>query len=134
MTDDALPGSDLYDDPSFFAQYQLMRATRAGLNEELEQPALARMLPPMHGASVIELGCGGGTLARRLASAGAADVLAVDSARRMLAARRLPPSSASALPPRRHRNPAPACRNPRTASSAASRCTTSATTRDSSTG
>lgn len=82
---DALPGRDLYDDPDFFARYQLMRATRAGLNDELEQPALMRMLPRMHGASVIELGCGDGTLARRLAGAGAQQVLAVDFSRQMLA-------------------------------------------------
>jgi ubiquinone/menaquinone biosynthesis C-methylase UbiE len=85
MTGHALSGSDLYDDPSFFAQYQRMRAASAGLNDELEQPALARMLPAMGGASVIELGCGDGSLARRLADAGARDVLAVDAARRMLA-------------------------------------------------
>jgi 2-polyprenyl-3-methyl-5-hydroxy-6-metoxy-1,4-benzoquinol methylase len=81
----ALPGRDLYDDPAFFARYQLMRATRAGLNHELEQPALMRMLPAVHGASVIELGCGDGALARRLADAGAEQVLAVDSSRQMLA-------------------------------------------------
>jgi ubiquinone/menaquinone biosynthesis C-methylase UbiE len=85
MTQSALPGSHLYDDPSFFSEYQLMRAARTGLNDELEQPALARMLLPVHGASVVELGCGDGTLARRLAAAGASDVLAVDSAQRMLA-------------------------------------------------
>jgi ubiquinone/menaquinone biosynthesis C-methylase UbiE len=84
MTQGALPGSGLYDDPLFFARYQLMRAARSGLNDELEQPALARMLLPVHGASVVELGCGDGALARRLAAAGASDVLAVDSARRML--------------------------------------------------
>jgi ubiquinone/menaquinone biosynthesis C-methylase UbiE len=81
----ARPGSDLYDDPSFFARYRLMRAARAGLNDELEQPALARLLLPVRGASVVELGCGDGALARRLAAAGARDVLAVDSAQRMLA-------------------------------------------------
>jgi ubiquinone/menaquinone biosynthesis C-methylase UbiE len=85
VTPSALPGSDLYDNPSFFAQYQLMRVARTGLNDELEQPALARMLPLVHGASVVELGCGDGALARRLAAAGARDVLAVDSAQRMLA-------------------------------------------------
>jgi hypothetical protein len=71
MTQSARPGSDLYDDPSFFARYQHMRAAGAGLNDELEQPALARLLLPVHGASVVELGCGDGALARRLAAAGA---------------------------------------------------------------
>jgi len=34
-----------YDDPVFFCGYQAMRRHRAGLNEQLEQPALARLLP-----------------------------------------------------------------------------------------
>lgn len=52
----------------------------------MEIPALARMLPPVHGASVVDLGCGTGALARRLADDGANDVLAVDASARMLAA------------------------------------------------
>jgi hypothetical protein len=79
-----VPGRDLYDDPAFFARYQQMRAAGVGLNETLEQPALQRMLPPVRGADVVELGCGDGALARRLAGAGARSVLAVDSAGRML--------------------------------------------------
>jgi len=43
------------------------------------------MLPDVTGATVIDLGCGAGALARALAEAGAAHVLAVDSSRRMLA-------------------------------------------------
>src|ERR1700759_1442665 len=85
MTQSARPGSDLYDDPSFFSRYQRMRAASAGLNDELERPALTRLLLPVHGASVVELGCGDGAMARHLAAAGARDVLAVDSAQRMLA-------------------------------------------------
>jgi ubiquinone/menaquinone biosynthesis C-methylase UbiE len=85
VTGGALPGRILYDDPAFFAGYQHLRTTGAGLNEELEQPALARLLLPVAGTSVVELGCGDGTLARRLAAAGAREVLAVDSSRRMLA-------------------------------------------------
>jgi ubiquinone/menaquinone biosynthesis C-methylase UbiE len=91
VTSGALPGRILYDDPVFFAGYQQLRAAGAGLNEELEQPALARLLLPVSGADVVELGCGDGSLARRLADAGAQQVLAVDSSQRMLAlAGRLP--------------------------------------------
>jgi SAM-dependent methyltransferase len=81
----ARPGRDLYDDPVFFAGYQRLRAGRAGLNEELEQPALARRLPSVDGRHVLELGCGDGALARRLAGAGASQVLGVDSSAAMLA-------------------------------------------------
>lgn len=80
----ALRGSDLYDDPFFFVKYRQLRDACAGLNEDLEQPALASMIPAVAGASVIELGCGDGTLARRLADRGAREVLAVDSSERML--------------------------------------------------
>jgi SAM-dependent methyltransferase len=85
VTAGPLAGRDLYDDPAFFGRYQRLRADCAGLNEELEQPALARLLPPVRGARVIDLGCGDGALARRLAGAGAQRVLAVDSSARMLA-------------------------------------------------
>jgi ubiquinone/menaquinone biosynthesis C-methylase UbiE len=85
VTAGPLAGRDLYDDPAFFDRYQRLRAARAGLNDELEQPALARLLPPLRGARVIELGCGDGALARRLADAGAQRVLAVDGSERMLA-------------------------------------------------
>ena len=77
-------GRDLYDDPGFFARYQQLRDAAAGLNEALEQPSLARLLPSVTDLDVVELGCGAGTLARRLARAGARSVLAVDAAARML--------------------------------------------------
>jgi SAM-dependent methyltransferase len=79
-----LAGSDLYDDQVFFTRYQQMREAGQGLNETVEQPALRRLLPCVQDADVVELGCGDGTLARRLAAAGARSVLAVDAARRML--------------------------------------------------
>jgi ubiquinone/menaquinone biosynthesis C-methylase UbiE len=77
-------GSELYDEPAFFERYQRMRAAGEGLNAELEQPSLARMLPPVRDRDVVELGCGDGTLARRLGEAGARSVLAVDASARML--------------------------------------------------
>ena len=78
-------GRDLYDDARFFAGYRRIRDDSAGLNDAVEIPAVRRLLPPVTGAAVVDLGCGTGALARRLADAGAADVLAVDSSRRMLA-------------------------------------------------
>jgi SAM-dependent methyltransferase len=85
VTPGPLAGRDLYDDPVFFDRYQDLRGAGAGLNDEVERPALARLLPALSGAAVIELGCGDGALARRLAEAGARRVLAVDGSARMLA-------------------------------------------------
>jgi SAM-dependent methyltransferase len=67
---DGLAGPVLYDDPLFFARYRDLRAGGAGLNEDLEQPALAALLPDVRAACVLDLGCGVGALARRLAEAG----------------------------------------------------------------
>lgn len=77
-------GRDLYDDPRFFEGYHRLRTSGEGINELIEIPALYRMLAPVAGASIVELGCGAGALARRLADAGAAHVVAVDSSHRML--------------------------------------------------
>jgi ubiquinone/menaquinone biosynthesis C-methylase UbiE len=78
-------GRDLYDDPRFLGGYRRLRQSGAGINDAIEIPAMSRLLPPVTGAAVLDLGCGTGALARRLADAGAAQVLAVDSSQRMLA-------------------------------------------------
>ena len=75
----------LYDDPDFFERYQEMRQRGAGLNEELERPALVRLLPDVAGADVLDLGCGDGALGRWLAGQGARHVLCADPSARMLA-------------------------------------------------
>ena len=75
----------LYDDPAFFERYQDMRHRGAGLNEELERPALIRLLPEVAGADVLDIGCGDGALGHWLASQGARHVLCTDPSARMLA-------------------------------------------------
>ncbi|ONI67512.1 hypothetical protein BWI15_30800 [Kribbella sp. ALI-6-A] len=74
----------LYDDPAFLAGYRELRWTGLGLNDELEIPAMAALLPATPGGlRVADLGCGEGDLAVRLASAGAS-VVAVDASAAML--------------------------------------------------
>jgi ubiquinone/menaquinone biosynthesis C-methylase UbiE len=78
-------GSELYDDPEFLAGYQALRRDKRGLNDELEVPAMEALLPQVAGTRVVDLGCGEGALAVRLAEQGAAEVVAVDASASMLA-------------------------------------------------
>jgi SAM-dependent methyltransferase len=79
-------GDALYDDPEFLAGYRSLRRSGRAINEPLEIPAMNAALPPVAGARVVDLGCGEGGLAVRLAEARAVDVLAVDASEQMLAA------------------------------------------------
>ena len=82
----------VYDDPVFLAGYRQLRRDGLGLNSALEIPALAALLPPVAGLRVVDLGCGEGELAVRLATAGAAEVIAVDLSASMLSRAREHPS------------------------------------------
>jgi SAM-dependent methyltransferase len=75
----------LYDDQAFFDRYQQLRQRGGGLNEDLERPALVRLLPAVAGAEVLDIGCGDGALGRWLAGQGATHVLCTDPSARMLA-------------------------------------------------
>ncbi|MEV0795257.1 class I SAM-dependent methyltransferase [Kribbella sp. NPDC050459] len=76
----------LYDNPEFLDGYRRLRQSGAAINEPLEIPAMNAALPPVAGVRAVDLGCGEGGLAVRLAEAGAAGVLAVDASEQMLAA------------------------------------------------
>lgn len=80
-----IDGAGLYDDPVFLAGYRSLRRAKQGLNDELEIPAMAALLPSVEGLRVVDLGCGEGDLAVRLAEAGAVEVVAVDASASMLA-------------------------------------------------
>ena len=80
---------NVYDDPRFFEGYARLRENGQALNELLEQPALASLLPAsLAGLRVLDLGCGFGDFARRACAEGAAEVVAVDVSARMLEAAR----------------------------------------------
>ncbi|WP_432885761.1 class I SAM-dependent methyltransferase [Kribbella sp. CA-245084] len=78
----------LYDNPQFLKGYRQLRRTGQGINDALEIPAMDAALRglPVEGARVVDLGCGEGGLAVRLAARGAAHVVAVDASEQMLAA------------------------------------------------
>lgn len=93
MTDDRHAARDatdpvpqnVYDDPTFFAGYAALRETESGLNAVLEQPALHRLLPPLRGLAILDLGTGFGNFARQAREHGARRVVGVDVSSRMLA-------------------------------------------------
>ncbi len=75
---------NIYDDPDFFAGYAELRRSSSGLNEAIEQPALQRLLPPLEGLDILDLGCGFGQFAREARRMGARSVTALDPSSRML--------------------------------------------------
>ena len=76
---------NVYDDPRFFTAYRDLRDAGRGINEAIEQPALRRLLPPLSGLAVLELGSGDGELARWCVERGARRVVGIDLSARMLA-------------------------------------------------
>lgn len=75
---------NIYDDATFFEGYRSLRRADSGLNGALETPALHRLLPPLRGLHVLDLGCGFGDFARFARAQGAAQVTAVDISQHML--------------------------------------------------
>lgn len=76
---------NIYDDAGFFQNYSQLPRSLRGLDGAPEWPALRALLPPLAGASVLDLGCGFGWFCRFAAGEGAADIVGVDVSERMLA-------------------------------------------------
>jgi 2-polyprenyl-3-methyl-5-hydroxy-6-metoxy-1,4-benzoquinol methylase len=81
----AMTPQNIYDDPAFFAGYSQLPRSIAGLSEVYEWPAFQRLLPPLQGKRVLDLGCGLGNFAREARTRGAREVVGVDISERMLA-------------------------------------------------
>lgn len=75
---------NIYDDDAFFAGYSNLPRSVHGLDGAPEWPALRALLPPLRGASVLDLGCGMGWFCRWAAEHGAASVHGVDLSSNML--------------------------------------------------
>jgi SAM-dependent methyltransferase len=76
---------NIYDDEAFFRGYADLRAQPGNLNDLVEQPVLRGLLPPLAGATVLDMGCGAGSLSAYCAGQGAARVVAADISKKMLA-------------------------------------------------
>lgn len=74
-----------YDDPAFFQAYRRFPRSVEGLSAAGEWPQLQRLLPPLAGKRVLDIGCGYGWHCRYAAEQGAASVLGVDISQKMLA-------------------------------------------------
>ena len=73
-----------YDDPIFFKKYARMYRSLHGLRGAGEWPMLQKLLPDFTGRKVLDLGCGYGWHCQYAVEHGAAEVVGVDSSRRML--------------------------------------------------
>jgi 2-polyprenyl-3-methyl-5-hydroxy-6-metoxy-1,4-benzoquinol methylase len=79
------PPQNIYDDPTFFADYAQLEQFGTGWTRAFEYPSFRSLLPDVAGRRVLDLGCGAGQLARHLAERGAAEVIGVDLSEKMLA-------------------------------------------------
>lgn len=76
---------NIYDDPAFFEGYSQFTRSRQGLAGASEWPSLAKMLPPLAGLDILDLGCGFGPFCRYAVEEGAKSVVGIDISERMLA-------------------------------------------------
>lgn len=75
---------NIYDDPRFFEGYTQLPRFNAGFGSAMEHGPFLEMAGDVTGKQVLDLGCGGGQLAYRLAQDGAKHVTAIDPSERML--------------------------------------------------
>ena len=75
---------NIYDDETFFSEYQKMRESKINANELIEIPTIKSMLPDLKGKIVLDLGCGAGEMSRFFIENGAKKVVAVDISNNMI--------------------------------------------------
>jgi SAM-dependent methyltransferase len=75
---------NIYDDKTFFDEYIKLPRQVNGLDGAGEWPSFRSLIPDVHGANVLDLGCGFGWLCRWARENGAKEVLGVDQSANML--------------------------------------------------
>lgn len=75
---------NIYDDARFFAGYATLDRSVKGLDGAPEWPAIQRLLPPLSGLRIVDLGCGYGWFCRWARDQGAAQIEGLDISDRML--------------------------------------------------
>lgn len=76
---------NIFDDQTFFTEYQKLGDNRANYNNLIEQPAMKKLMPDTAGKSVLDLGCGCGHNCVDFVRNGAESVLGIDISEKMLA-------------------------------------------------
>jgi SAM-dependent methyltransferase len=76
---------NIYDDPSFYSQYEGLDRQVHGLAYAPEWPVIQSLIPDLTGANVLDLGCGSGFSCRYTRSKGAASALGIDVSATMIA-------------------------------------------------
>lgn len=75
---------NIFDNETFFNGYRELRSTDANYNEQLEQPAMSKLLPDIYEKSVLDLGCGYGHNCIDFVKRGALNVVGIDISKKML--------------------------------------------------
>ena len=73
-----------YDIKNFYEQYKDMRDKKINANELIEMPIIKAMLPALDNLSIIDLGCGNGTMSKYFIDQGAKYVLGLDVSHNMI--------------------------------------------------
>ena len=69
---------NVYDNSTFFKEYQETRAKEVNANNLIENPIMKEMLPKLNGKTILDLGCGAGDMDKYFVQEGAKRVLATD--------------------------------------------------------
>lgn len=75
---------NIFDNETFFEKYKSLRDREDNLNDLLEQPAMAKLLPELSGKTVLDLGCGYGHNCLDFVKKGASRVVGIDISEKML--------------------------------------------------
>lgn len=74
----------IYDDQIFFNNYVKLREQENNYNDLIEQPIIMDLLGDVKGKTVLDLGCGFGSLTTYLADSGAKEVVGIDISEKMI--------------------------------------------------
>ncbi len=75
---------NFFDIDEVFSGYAELRDSDTNCNALMEQPEMSRLLPDVHGKTVLDLGCGYGHNCAQFSDGGAAHVVGIDISQKML--------------------------------------------------